>query len=144
MTKNIDVFVDAKSGEPSGQNNIARDNVLVSGAMNVPASKCSNCTNTHNLFTSSGQASGTNSAVGTPVFVGGSAPTAWAGYPLAAGSPGKGTATDGLDRGIRTDGSTPAPTPTPSPDAQPDAPAGADARRRRSGPLPRARPPARW
>ena len=28
VTKNIDVFVDAKSGEPAGQNNIARDNVL--------------------------------------------------------------------------------------------------------------------
>jgi hypothetical protein len=55
---------------------------------------------------------------GAPVYVGGSFPTTWAGFQLAAGSPGKGAASDGLDIGARTfgapgtggGGSTPAPT----------------------------------
>jgi hypothetical protein len=41
----------------------------------------------------------TSDVQGRPVFVGGAHPTTLAGYALAAGSPGKGTASDGTDRG---------------------------------------------
>jgi hypothetical protein len=37
----------------------------------------------------------------TPIFAGGANPTTWAGHCLAARSPGKGAASDGLDIGIR-------------------------------------------
>ena len=37
---------------------------------------------------------------GVPVFVGGANPTSWVGHRLAAGSPGKGRASDGADVGI--------------------------------------------
>ena len=43
---------------------------------------------------------GQQQPTGTPVFVGGSKPTTYAGYRLAAGSPGKGAASDGTDMGI--------------------------------------------
>jgi hypothetical protein len=42
----------------------------------------------------------TGDFLGTPTFVGGAHPTTWAGYKLAAGSPGKGAASDGTDVGI--------------------------------------------
>ena len=55
-------------------------------------------TNDHNL--NPGQP-GTANITGTPVFVGGKKPTSYAGYRLAAGSRGKGTASRGGDMGIR-------------------------------------------
>ena len=39
-----------------------------------------------------GNASGTSAVIGTPAFAGGGSPTTYAGYALAAGSPGKGNA----------------------------------------------------
>src|SRR4051794_30281780 len=41
---------------------------------------------------------------GTPIFVGGSEPTTYAGYRLAPDSPGKNAAHDGTDIGARIDG----------------------------------------
>jgi hypothetical protein len=43
---------------------------------------------------------GTHDVKGTPVFVGGANPSSYDGYRLAAGSPGKGAASDGTDIGI--------------------------------------------
>jgi hypothetical protein len=54
-------------------------------------------TNTNNLFVG---ASSPN-INGSPIFVGGSNPTTWAGFKLAGGSPGKNAATSGIDVGIR-------------------------------------------
>ena len=44
----------------------------------------------HNLFSSSRDSRGSNAVVGTPVFTGGTSPTSYSGYALAANSPGKG------------------------------------------------------
>jgi hypothetical protein len=53
-------------------------------------------------------ASGVADILGLPTFVGGAHPATYAGYALAAGSVGKNGASDGLDRGIRLSGATPA------------------------------------
>jgi hypothetical protein len=45
--------------------------------------------------------SGTGDITGKALWSGGSSPTSYSGYHLAAGSPGKGAASDGLDVGIR-------------------------------------------
>jgi hypothetical protein len=47
---------------------------------------------------------GGNDLRGLPTYVGGTSPTSYAGFALADGSRGKGTASDGLDRGIRLGG----------------------------------------
>ena len=52
----------------------------------------------HNL---NGGVPGVGNVKGSPVFVGGKKPTSYAGFRLAAGSPGKGAASDGGDIGIR-------------------------------------------
>jgi hypothetical protein len=97
--KNIDVNSYVSGPDPDPDRNVVlRDNVVVNGSLN--ASGCQNCTNDHNLFSVSGKSSGTNKLVGNPAFAGGGAPTTWAGWALANGSPGKGNASDGADRGI--------------------------------------------
>ena len=116
--RSIDVFLDAKSGASPSSGSVARDNVIVDGALNVPSSKCSGCTVTHNLYSRGG--GGAASITATPVFAGGASPTTYAGHVLAAGSPGRGNASDGTDRGIRLqpDAVRPAPAPpvvVPSP-----------------------------
>jgi hypothetical protein len=58
---------------------------------------------------------------GGPTFVGGARPASFLGYLLNAGSIGKGSAGDGLDRGIRV-GTTPPPTPAPPPPPLPPPP----------------------
>jgi hypothetical protein len=56
--------------------------------------------------------SGPNAISGTPTFVGGSLPSTWAGWRLAAGSAGKNAGSDGLDIGSNVFGqSTSAPAP---------------------------------
>ena len=44
---------------------------------------------------------GVGDFIGVPVYVGGATPATYADFRLAAGSPGKGAASDGLDIGIR-------------------------------------------
>jgi hypothetical protein len=116
--RKVDVFMDRKNDSTDNSaNGLLRDNVLVNGTINTPSSKCSNCTVSHNLFSSASQAAGTNVVAGVPVFAGGANPTSWAGFALAAGSKGKGDASDGTDRGVNPAGvGAPAPTPSlPSP-----------------------------
>jgi hypothetical protein len=79
---------------PSG--NLVRDNVFTAGG-GISTSSSGYGANDHNL--NAGQ-SGNGNVTGTPVFVGGSNPTSYAGYRLASGSPGKGAASDGTDMGI--------------------------------------------
>lgn len=59
--------------------------------------------------------SGPGDVKGAPSFVGGASPVSLAGYALAAGSLGRGDASDGLDRGAGIVAVDPAPTPTPTP-----------------------------
>jgi hypothetical protein len=117
--KNIQIQTGSKVGAKAGVNVNVSNNVFASGASTSPAggSGCPGCPVTYNLF--AGSTSGTNAIKGTPVFTGGSAPTTYAGYALAAGSPGKANASDGKDRGINV-GSTPPPT-TPPPTTPPPA-----------------------
>jgi hypothetical protein len=97
--KNIDVNAYVDGGDPDPNRNVVlRDNVAVNGSLN--ASGCQGCTVSYNLYSTSGKAGGSNSQVGTPAFVGGPASTTYAGWALKAGSPGKGNASDGTDRGI--------------------------------------------
>jgi hypothetical protein len=113
--KDIDINTYVVSGDSNpNRNMIVRDNVAVNATLN--GSGCSACTVTHNLFTKG--ASGANALTGTPVFVGGTAPTTYAGWALKAGSPGKANASDGKDRGINVGTSTPPPT-TPPPTTPP-------------------------
>jgi hypothetical protein len=51
----------------------------------------------HNVLRRS---AGSGDSIGTPQFVGGADPTSYTGHRLAAGSPGKGAASDGRDAGI--------------------------------------------
>jgi hypothetical protein len=79
-----------------GVGTVIEDNVL--GEVSNGDGKATVARNTNNLFAS--RTSGVASLRAKPVFVGGAKPTSYAGYALAAGSPGKGSASDGLDRGI--------------------------------------------
>ncbi|TAH33657.1 right-handed parallel beta-helix repeat-containing protein [Candidatus Saccharibacteria bacterium] len=84
--------IDHKSADPVGSGTIFRNNI---GGLSA-ANGSTVSVNTKNLFSG---ASGTN-INGTPTYVGGTSPTTWEGFKLAAGSAGKGAATDGLDVGI--------------------------------------------
>ena len=102
--RNVAVNMDKKvESTKMSQNIIGRNNVMIGTTFKTVDSAgnaaCSNCTFDHNLFTSSGSVKGTASIVGTPAFVGGSAPTSWAGWQLAPSSPGFGAASDGKDMG---------------------------------------------
>lgn len=94
MDRKVEVVTNSSTG-------VLRDNVMVGAWFNVDPSTCTSCTVSYNLFDTAVNASGSTTAVGTPTFTGGASPTTFAGYALTAGSPGKGTASDGLDRGIR-------------------------------------------
>ena len=129
--KNMDVHMDRKSENPGNpsRDGVIRDNVFVNGRIggfSTDPSYCSNCTFSYNLF-SSGRGEGSNSLIGTARFVGGANPSTWAGFALASGSPGKGNASDGRDRGIRL-GAGPGAPPPAAPGA--GAPAEAQGRAR--------------
>jgi hypothetical protein len=85
------------------------ENIMIGSSFNGgPASSCSSCTFTHNLFSSGGN--GTNNLTGTPTFTGGSLPTTLAGWQLASSSIGYRAALDATDMGALI-GSTTAPAP---------------------------------
>jgi hypothetical protein len=118
--KNIDVNTYVVSGAPDpNANMLVRDNVVLNGSLNGDG--CQSCTVSYNLFGSGSRATGTNSLTGTPAFSGGAAPTTWAGWALKSGSPGKGSASDGIDRGINI-GGVPATPGTPGTPSTPGAP----------------------
>ena len=114
--KNIQVQTGSKVGGQASRGVVVQDNIFAQGASLLPSqgSGCSGCPADHNLFASSGSSTGTAALVGAPVFVGGANPTTYAGYQLAPGSPGKATASDGTDRGIRVaPAAAPAAAPAP-------------------------------
>jgi hypothetical protein len=100
--QHVEVHMDAKSGGQPSTDGVMRDNVMVdSSFVTTSGGGCSNCAVSYNLFNSSRAATGSNVVIGTPLFVGGGAPASYGGFELAAGSPGKGSASDGGDRGVR-------------------------------------------
>jgi hypothetical protein len=95
--RNTAVNIDAGSTDA-----VLRDNLMINASYNTSyGSGCTNCSFSYDLFTVSGNSRGTNALVGKPVFVGGDNATTYAGFELAAGSPGRGSASDGSDRGAR-------------------------------------------
>lgn len=71
------------------------------------------CTMRYNLKSNGGSTAptGTNSTTGTAIYVGNGAPSAWANWRLATGSPGTNAGSDGLDMGTTYFGSgTSSPT----------------------------------
>lgn len=101
--KNGTVSFNGKPENGNTTNLLLRNNIfLATSAVSLnqngtPA--CTSCTVTHNLFQTSGIASGTDNTTGLPTFVGGSTPSTFAGYQLASGSVGEDGGTDGLDFG---------------------------------------------
>lgn len=99
VVKGTDVFSFVGNGDSDPNNHvIMQDNVMINASFN--ADGCVSCTINHNLYNSSGGASGSNSIIGAPIFVGGSTPANYAGYVLATNSPGHNAASDGTDVGI--------------------------------------------
>jgi len=88
------IILDRKTADPAGTDTVVQDNIATSVELNDGSTAA---VNTKNMLHSG--ASGTNFN-GIPVFVSGSAPTTWAGFKLAYGSPGIGAATDDLNVGI--------------------------------------------
>jgi hypothetical protein len=90
----------AKSGSPASTT-LIRDNVLQQG-INWGGVLCTPALDARNMsWPGFGQIHSAADFTGKPVFVGGANPTTYAGYALAAGSPGKGQASDGGDVGAR-------------------------------------------
>ena len=96
-----------------GTGTVVEDNVMASIAVDEGRAAF---TSRSNLL-HSGSARGADDLTGKPLFAGGQRPTTFAGHALAAGSPGIGNASDGLDRGIRpsvANGAAPAAARTPA------------------------------
>ena len=91
------ILVSMDSGSSAG---VVRDNLMIGSSFSTNGG-CTGCAFSYNLFTSSGDSQGTNTVIAKPVFIGGDNATTYAGFELAPGSPGKGSASDGSDRGAR-------------------------------------------
>ena len=105
-----------KTGDPVGQGTVIENNILRS------ISGSGSFTSRYNLLAGQNPI-GTGDIRGLPTYVG--PLTSYQGFALAAGSLGKGNASDGLDRGARIAGApdpepTPTPTPSPTPDPTPE------------------------
>jgi hypothetical protein len=92
------ISLTSKSGDPVGVNTHVYDNITT--RVDFENGRASG-TQDHNMCRDFG-CSGAGSFIGTPIYAGNiGAPTKWSDYCLAANSPGKGAASDGLDMGIR-------------------------------------------
>lgn len=108
------VNFDSKTGNPASSNVLVEDNIFINTGIDVlGGSGCVTCTVQYNLFTVSGDVTpgstkvvSVNNIVATPVFVGGSRPTTWAGWQLTTASPGHNAGNDGLDMGTLYYGGT--------------------------------------
>ena len=92
---NAGAVIGVGNGGSVSTDGIARDNVFRNTRLFID---CPTCTATHNL---NAGVRGTGNIKGRASFVGGAKPKTYAGYRLAAGSRGKGAASDGTDMGIR-------------------------------------------
>ena len=86
----------SKEGATPGVGTVVRDNALAAIARVGDGSLAAR---SHNLIASG--TPGDSEIRASPAFAGGASPTTFEGFVLAPGSPGKGTASDGTDRGIR-------------------------------------------
>ncbi|WP_027005875.1 right-handed parallel beta-helix repeat-containing protein [Conexibacter woesei] len=116
------VEVDKSNAGDASSGNTVKDNVLANVA-NSTGGAPQGTTSDYNL--ASGGTRGSHDIKARPTFAGGSSPTSWAGYALAAGSTGTGKADDGTAMGIvpgaagtpsnpGAAGTTPAPAPSPT------------------------------
>jgi hypothetical protein len=103
----------SKSGQPGGTGTVVKDNIL--SDISVPEGTQQNAEENYNLLTSGSSGKGAQDLRGAPKYVGGTGAGA---YLLAAGSLGKGSASDGTDRGFRL-----APPSGSSPPLGPTSPA---------------------
>lgn len=90
-----DIVVRENNGAGAVSGNTLRDNVFLGGGGYSVDSGFGSAS-----YSLNGGLSGTGNINGTPVFVGGSNPTTWAGYVLAANSPGYHAGHDGSSMGI--------------------------------------------
>ena len=90
----------SKPGERASTTQI-RDNILLRG-INWGGVQCTLSVDTRNMsWPGYGQIHSSSDFSRKPTFAGGANPSTYAGYALAAGSPGQGKATDGADVGAR-------------------------------------------
>ena len=113
------LYLGNKSQDPASQGTVLKDNILTrvcicSGSVSGLAEQ------SHNLVTN-GPANGTADLRGRPTYVGGPGPTTFAGFALAAGSLGKGNASDATDRGARVTGVPGLPSRAVAPPVSPPA-----------------------
>jgi hypothetical protein len=105
VVKGTDVHSWVGAGDSDPNNHVVmQDNVMINASF--VAHDCVSCTTYHNLYNLSGEASGTSSIIGTPIFTGGASPTNHDGYILASNSPGYNNASDGTSRGVFAGGVT--------------------------------------
>jgi hypothetical protein len=120
---NVRVSMDSKTGEPATSNALAENNVMRGSTTSFKTANgngCTGCTFRYNLFDDSGDATGSNNVIGTPLFIGGTLPTTWAGWLLIVGSPGDNAGNDGRDMGTNyLDAGGPPPPPPPTAPAAP-------------------------
>ena len=91
------VSIGSKDGDDAGHDTIIADNIL--GELSHGEGRATVAENSHNLYRN--HLSGRAGLRGTPRFVGGEHPADYDDFALKPGSPGTGSASDGLDRGIR-------------------------------------------
>lgn len=107
------VILGSKSGQPAGRGTVVQDNIV--HRVEVQSGLATTAVNDWNLVRAAGGLRGPHDIAGVATFVGGSAPTTWAGFRLAAGSKGKNAASDGLDMGVRRFGPGPVTPDTMAP-----------------------------
>ncbi|WP_051324711.1 LamG-like jellyroll fold domain-containing protein [Candidatus Solirubrobacter pratensis] len=96
------LFLGNKAGDPASTGTILVDNILTQICLCDGTSR-GLAQEDHNLLTNA-TGTGAGDLRGKPAFVGGARPATFAGFALAAGSLGKGSASDGTDRGARVTG----------------------------------------
>lgn len=102
------LYLGNKSADPPSRGTIVKDNILTKICV-CDGSVSGLAQEDFNLLRSGG--SGANDVRSAPTYTGGANPSTPAGFTLAAGSPGKGTASDGSDRGARIGGAGPISAP---------------------------------
>lgn len=108
------LYLGNKSVDPPSQGTVLKDNIITRACL-CSGTEMGLAEEGYNLFTQESLGALTD-MLATPIYVGGDNPSTRDGFRLADGSPGKGSASDGLDRGVRFDTTTePAPEPTPEP-----------------------------
>jgi hypothetical protein len=106
------LYLGNKSSDPPSRGTIVKDNVLTSICV-CDGSASGLAQEDYNLMREGGH--GAHDLRGTPTYSGGATPSSYAAFALAAGSSGKGTASDGLDRGARITAPRPAAQHAASP-----------------------------